>query len=611
VASTITQRRWIGVKVQNRRKEAKEQWAQWATEIEAGKRRNLWDIFEERGFVKDVAGTREVVREIMRTKRIHAYVGIDPTAPSLHIGHLLPLMPLYWMYMHGYGAHTLVGGATAKIGDPSGRLKDRDGIDRATLVTNMTKIHYQLKQLWENVEEQARRHGFEKEWAWKRAIKNNNTWWNSTPMLEVLRRVGTAIRVGPMLTRDTVKRKMTEGDGVSFAEFSYPIMQGWDWWKLFETHGCQMQIGGSDQYGNIISGIEVVKAARKSETDPDKKLPTDSVHDDPIGFTVPLLTDSSGAKFGKSAGNAIWLDPYQTSTFDLYGYFVRRPDADVEHLMKLFTFLPLETIQKTMEEHAVDPSKRVAQHLLAFEVVSLIHGIQQAKDTQAAHKGMYGKKKMIVIPSATEPGAEYTVPEGHQTNPNNRPKIDMILPESLIMGKSISSILYATGLATSRADGNRLAVQKAAYVGGAPGQKASTNKGMDDGELQFTPIVAWHPDDTKNFLIDGKILILRKGKHNVRIVEMVSDEEYERSGQTYPGQPYTGRLRKLKQRLEELEKRVKAGEPITSEEGGKEDDEDDEGEPKMVFPRKKSPQELELEAKIEALEKEAKDGPSF
>ena len=139
----------------------------------------------------------------MRTRRIGAYVGVDPSAASLHVGHLLPLMPLFWMYMHGYGAHMLLGGSTVKIGDPTGRLKDRDPIAKKDLAMNMTKMHFQMKKLWGNVEEQARRFGYQKEWAWKRALVNNNVWWNSTPMLEVLKRVGRYIRIGPLLSRDT------------------------------------------------------------------------------------------------------------------------------------------------------------------------------------------------------------------------------------------------------------------------------------------------------------------------------------------------------------------------------------------------------------------------
>ncbi len=155
-----------------------------------------------------------------------------------------------------------------------------------------------------------------------------------------------------------VKRRLDEGSGMSFAEFTYPLMQAWDWWQLYRSQDIQMQIGGSDQYGNLVLGANAVRVIRESEPDPNLKLPSGLVHD-PVGFTVPLLTDSSGAKFGKSAGNAMWLDKYMTNTFDLYGYFVRRPDDEVERLLKLFTFLPLADIQELMRNKG--PTRRSEQ----------------------------------------------------------------------------------------------------------------------------------------------------------------------------------------------------------------------------------------------------------
>lgn len=399
---------------------------------------------------------------------------------------------------------------------------------------------------------------------------------------------------------------MTEGDGVSFAEFSYPLMQGWDWWHMFSSMNVQMQIGGSDQYGNILSGIETIKAARSSEPDPDLKLARNSEYDDPVGFTVPLMTDSSGAKFGKSAGNAVWLDPFQTSAFDLYGYFMRRPDADVERLLKLFTFLPAEKTQQLMEEHNADPSQRVAHHALAFEVTTLAHGFEVARETQAEHRAMYSKGSgQVRTARADQPKeAEYTPQEGRPTTLNNAPRIDMILPESVVLGKSIGRILFAAGLATSAADGHRLAMQQGAYVGAAPGQKAGTNKGMLLGQLQFTPVKAWFPEDTKNFLIDGKLLILRKGKHNIRAIEMVSDEEFEASGRTYPGQPYTGKVRMLNEKLKELKAGKTEVDGITARDDFDKafdtaiEGEDSEAEPSIVFPEEKTRQQVALEEKL-------------
>jgi tyrosyl-tRNA synthetase len=396
---------------------------------------------------------------------------------------------------------------------------------------------------------------------------------------------------------------MTEGDGVSFAEFSYPIMQGWDWWMLYSKNKVQMQIGGSDQYGNIVTGIDIVKAARDSEPAPELRMPADGPLDDPVGFTVPLLTDSSGAKFGKSAGNAVWLDQYMTTTFDLYGYFVRRPDADVENLLKLFTFMPMESIQEVMAEQMADPSKRVAQHRLAHEVVALIHGEEAARDARKQHQMMFSKGGPAIPLVTREPGEEYIAPSGRPTTPNNAPRIDMILPESLIMGKSIGRIMFAAGLADSAKAGHRLAEQQAAYVGGLPGRGPGKGEAMDPSQLTWNPVKLWFPQETLKYLIDGKLLILRKGKHNVRVIQMVSDEEYKKSGQQYPGQPYTGRLRVLRDQVQAL----KAGKttPLEVREALQQGEEEDAEIGSLKFPKEKSAMETQLESQLEELLKEA------
>jgi tyrosyl-tRNA synthetase len=213
---------------------AKEQWDIQAKEISEGTRRNVWDILEERGFIKDTAGygvsltctahceksrrcgvlqemtntvnrrsSKEDIRELMRTRRIGAYVGIDPTAPSLHLGHLLPLMPLFWMYMYGYQAMSLLGSSTAKIGDPTDRLTSRDKMERARLTSNLAMMHFQLKKLWANIDREAERRGFVKEWAWRRGIVQNGVWWGKVTFPEVMKRLGEGLRIGTMLSRDT------------------------------------------------------------------------------------------------------------------------------------------------------------------------------------------------------------------------------------------------------------------------------------------------------------------------------------------------------------------------------------------------------------------------
>ncbi|PKS12759.1 hypothetical protein jhhlp_000970 [Lomentospora prolificans] len=540
------QRRGIAESWKEKVAAAEEDWAARAEDIRAGRREHVWDVFNDRGFIKDVAGRPELIKELILKRRIGTYVGIDPTAESLHIGHLLPLMPLFWLYFHGLPTTTLIGGATARVGDPTGRLQSREVMSNADVAKNITKIHFQLKKIWANVESIGRKYGYNGEWAGRPHLKNNNMWLNSLPLYEFLKRLGRHIRIGPMLTRETVKRKMTEGDGMSFAEFTYPLLQGWDFWQLYSKNGVQMQIGGSDQYGNIVSGIDIVKTCRDTEPAEHLKIPDDWSHD-PVGFTVPLLTDSSGAKFGKSAGNAVWLDHSLTAPFELYGYFVRRPDEDVENLLKLFTFLPLSDISRLMALHQEDVPRRIAQHVLAFEVTSLVHGPEVALREQMQHQLMFGKapielpEGMVTSAKGVKPAA-FSPADGLRTTANEATQETIKLPESLITGKSIARILYACGLASSTSDGTRLVQGGGAYVAASPGPHKQK---LIPGSLDWTPVKTWFPSDTARFLIDGRVLILRKGKYNVRIIEMVSDEEWKESGMTYPGEPYTGKLRQV------------------------------------------------------------------
>ncbi|KAM6485418.1 hypothetical protein HDV62DRAFT_286465 [Trichoderma sp. SZMC 28011] len=515
--------------------EGEKRWEERAVKIQNGEQLHVWDILDERGYIKDVAGTPDKIKELMRVKRIGAYVGVDPTADSMHVGHLLPMMPLFWLWFHGHPAVTLLGGATARIGDPSGRLQSREIMSNSDISKNVTKIHYQLSRLWHNVSALRDKYGYEKDWAAKQRLLNNSMWLQGLTMYDFTKRLARYTRIGPMLTRDTVKRKMTEGDGMSLGEFMYPLFQGWDFWHMYNKLGVQMQIGGSDQYGNIVAGIDALKIIRESEEMPEMKIPSTWTHE-PVGFTVPLLTDSSGVKFGKSTGNAIWLDEFKTSPFELYGYFMRRPDEDVESLLKLFTFMPMAKIQEVMVEHQADPSKRLAQHTLAFEVLSLVHGSQRAVQEAQQHQFRFGGQLPYFI---REPA-----PDTGILTPNTAPRSDIELPQS-VLKLSPAKILYAAGLVNSASEGQRLVSQQGAYVAARPGQQ----RGLVPGNLDWTPMKMWFPEETTKFVIDDKLLILRKGKHNIRIIELVSDEEWTASKKIYPGQPYTGVIRQVKEQL--------------------------------------------------------------
>ncbi|KAH0565368.1 hypothetical protein GP486_001233 [Trichoglossum hirsutum] len=468
---------------------------------------------------------RDALESLMTDKRIGAYAGFDPTAPSLHVGHLLPLMALFWLYVHGYHTVSLLGGATAKIGDPTGRKTSREAQSSSTRKANMVSMHYQLKKLWMHAEQYGRKYGFEWEWAWRRELVNNNAWMNKLPLMEVLQVLGPGVRLGTMLGKQTVKNKMEKGDGMSFSEFSYPLLQAWDWWYIYNTKGVQVQIGGSDQFGNIVAGIDAIKYIKRHHPDP---LIRQEANDDtmPYGFTVPLLTTAAGQKFGKSVGNAIWLDREMTSTFELYQFFLRSADADVGRYLRLFTFIPLLQIDAIMEEHTRDPGKRKAQHTLARELVELVHGAEASREAESQHRNLFRSHPQAPPTLGDVDSASRPTP----ITATNAPAIHVTLPRSLVLNQSIARVMHSAGLVASRSEGHRLAKHEGAYIGSRPGGGG----GMGDS-LDFTPIKLWNPTVTQNFLLDGEVLVLRSGKWKVKVVKVVSDEEFERLGLDAPG----------------------------------------------------------------------------
>lgn len=334
---------------------------------------------------------------------------------------------------------------------------------------------------------------------------------------------------------------MTKGDGMSYAEFTYPLMQAWDWWHMYHTKGISMQIGGSDQYGNITAGIDAIKYIRAHH-------PNDEIRNgamkvpEPFGLTVPLLTTAAGQKFGKSAGNAIWLSLEQTSSFELYGYFLRTADADVEKFLKMFTFYPLEKIDLLVKEHMKSPSLRVAQHKLAREFVELVHGHHEAKEAEMQHRILFQKAPNLVAPSANVPREPDGDAKAGITTVNNAPTANIKLPRSLIYQRSVGRILYAAGIADSVSEGQRLVTKEGAYIGGPPhGRKEPMNENF----IQWAKIRNWRPEETKLYLVHGDLLMLRRGKNNVRIIQVIPDEDYVSSGESYPGMTEEWRERVL------------------------------------------------------------------
>ncbi|KAK5076308.1 tyrosyl-tRNA synthetase [Lithohypha guttulata] len=530
-------------------KTAEAEWKDRAKDIADGRAKSMLEKLEERGLVNQVVGNRDELEKVLVERRVGVYCGVDPTAASLHIGHMVPFMALGWMYIHGYASTFLLGGFTSSIGDPTDRLTARPGQKRDERRNNMMNMFEQLKRLSVRIEKYAERRGYSREWAWRRGVLNNNEWWAKVTVKDFMKILGSVTRVGPMLGRDSVKNRLTKGDGMSFAELSYPLIQAWDWWHLYQT-GTQIQIGGADQFGNILAGAEAVKGIVATNTAFQMKHEADmqgfATTSDPMGFTVPLLTTSSGEKFGKSAGNAIWIDKQLTSSFDLYQFFLRSADEDIEKYLKMLTFMPMGEIKAVMEEHLQDASKRTAQHRLAFEFVELAHGLADAEAARDQHKQAFSKTlslqevKEQMQSEARISSQDRRPPALHPSINKHAAPLDMDsthninikLPRSLVEQQPLPRVLWSAGLVASRSEGQRLINNKGVYIGGRISQDGQPIPMTD--QVSYVAVKdskwSWYAP-----LIVDDLIVLRVGKWKKKFIQIVSDEEYEASGETCPG----------------------------------------------------------------------------
>ena len=309
---------------------------------------NFVDELRWRGMVHTMMpGTEELLEKEMVT----AYLGIDPTADSLHIGHLCGVMMLRHFQRCGHKPLALVGGATGMIGDPSGKSQERNLLDEETLRHNQECIKKQLGKFLD----------FESDAPNRAELVNNYDWMKDFSFLDFARTVGKHITVNYMMAKESVQKRLNgeARDGLSFTEFTYQLLQGYDFLHLYETKNCKLQLGGSDQWGNITAGIELIR----------KKT-----GDEAYGFTMPLLTKSDGTKFGKSEGNAIWLDREKTSPYEMYQFFINSEDSKVIDYLKYLTFLSKEEIEALEESNKNEPHLRKAHKALAKEVITFIHG---------------------------------------------------------------------------------------------------------------------------------------------------------------------------------------------------------------------------------------------
>ncbi|WP_153730687.1 tyrosine--tRNA ligase [Sporosarcina obsidiansis] len=302
----------------------------------------------------------EGLEKLLTDEKISLYCGVDPTADSMHIGHIVPLLTLRRFQLHGHQPILLIGGATGMIGDPSGRSEERQLQTTEQVADNVRGIKKQLEMIFDFQSDNGAK------------LVNNNDWIGSMSLIEFLRDYGKLLSVNYMLAKDNVASRLDQG--ISYTEFSYMLMQGADFNHLYDHHNCRVQIGGSDQWGNITTGLEVIRKLHEEEVKA-------------YGFTIPLVTKADGTKFGKSAGGAVWLDAKKTSPYEFYQFWINAADADVVKYLKIFTFLSREEIEALEISVQEEPHLRKAQKTLAEEMTRLIHGeaaLEQAIRISAA-----------------------------------------------------------------------------------------------------------------------------------------------------------------------------------------------------------------------------------
>jgi len=396
----------------------------------------------------------------LNEKAIGIYVGFDPTADSLHVGHLLGQMTLRRFQLAGHRPFPLAGGATGMVGDPSGRSEERNLLDAETLHHNVESIKTQLANLLDF-----------SPGANAATLVNNADWTANISALDFLRDVGKHITVNQMMAKDSVKSRLNSENGLSYTEFSYMLLQANDFRHLCAAHDVELQMGGSDQWGNIVAGIDLIRKTMQRSA---------------FGATWPLVTRSDGQKFGKTAGGAVWLDAKRTSPYQFRQFWIQLPDTDALKYLPQFSLASLEEVHALTEEHNAAPEKRVAQRRLATELTSIVHGAEAARDAEAAADILFGAD-----PSGASMEALRAVAAEVPRTVVSRADLD-----------DVFGLLSRTGLASSNSDARRTVQQKALRVNGIQ---------LEDGETLAS----------KGFLHDRWIL-LKKGKTSYHLLELGS-----------------------------------------------------------------------------------------
>jgi len=421
--------------------------------------RNIVEVLRERLLLQDL--TDPEFETLCSERPYTVYIGFDPTADSLHIGHMVSIMILKHFQLCGHRPIALVGGGTGMIGDPSGKSAERSLLSADQIRHNMEGLRRNLSQFIEFGDDKA-------------IMLNNAEWLGAFSFLEFLRDVGKHFRVNEMLTKDSVRRRLESQSGLSYTEFSYSLLQACDFKHLHTHFGCEVQAGGSDQWGNIVAGTDLIRKTTGGRV---------------FGITTPLLTDAEGRKMGKTEGGAVWLDPNKFSPYEFYQFWVRQEDAVVERFLKMMTLVPIAEIETVMQEHLTAPDKRLAQKRLAWEVTALAHGATEADKAKAASEALFGgelrnmtdaelKALFTEVPSVSVPRAE------------------------LEAGIGVADLLVRANLAPSKKDAKRLLEQGGVYLNNAPDAIPADKRAITPADLASTTM-----------------LILRAGKKKYALVQ--------------------------------------------------------------------------------------------
>ncbi|MCH2416344.1 MAG: tyrosine--tRNA ligase [Acidimicrobiales bacterium] len=428
-------------------------------------RKGILEDLTLRGLLQD-STDQVALQERLEQGPITLYCGFDPTADSLHLGHLVPLLTLRRFQDAGHRPIALAGGATGMVGDPSGRSEERNLLDQNELSSNVAAVAAQLESFL-SFDAEAKKKGI------AALLVDNREWTAEVNVLDFLRDVGKHVTVGTMLSKESVKTRLSSEQGLSFTEFSYMLLQANDFFELHKNYECEMQIGGSDQWGNITAGIDMIRRRSSAIA---------------YGLTVPLVTRSDGAKFGKTSEGTVWLDSKRTLPYELHQYLINVDDRDVEKLLLQLTLVSVSEISELMVDHRKSPEDRRAQQRLATEVCCLVHGDEEAEQALLATQGLFGSE------SASEDSLE---------------ALRGIVPETEVRAselkqgeESLIDVLVLSGLCSSRGDARRTIAAGGISV---------------NGDRQAKNAVSL-PND---LLLNGEYVLIQKGKKNRHLLVIV------------------------------------------------------------------------------------------